>query len=90
MNEKEFLRRFYNMMTAALDELRFYRKIGTVEECQLSMLKEKPLKPILRVSDTVIPSKKYQCCECGDNLIIGNRRCGWCGQFIDWSEETNG
>lgn len=74
----------------ALEEIQQYQAIGSVEECQEAVEKQKPKKPIL----DVIYHQQYYCPNC--ELVIYQKFdkkdkkldvCKWCGQAIDWSAE---
>ena len=70
-----------------LIELKYYRDIGTVEECRAAVEKQKPKQPI----EDIYHNK---CCpNCGWIAFQdewGGRylpHCENCGQALDWSEE---
>ncbi|HJB17531.1 MAG TPA: hypothetical protein IAA05_16090, partial [Candidatus Blautia excrementipullorum] len=61
-----------------------YRAVGTVEECQEAVEKQKPQKALI---ETIYGygEKKYRCPECGETLMgvdIFAGYCKWCGQAI--------
>lgn len=75
----------------ALEKIRQYREIGTVEECREAVEKQKPKEPTVLKQQH---SDSYNCPKCGRNLIL---KCGtdWfggqhykscpnCGQAIQW------
>lgn len=61
-----------------------YRAVGTVEECQEAVEKQKPQKALI---ETIYGygEKKYRCPECGETLMgvdIFAGYCKWCRQAI--------
>lgn len=70
----------------ALEEIRQYRALGTVEELREAMEKQRAKKPKFYAYN-------FYCSKCGN--LVGNKEFGWqrfmycdhCGQSIDWSEE---
>ena len=68
-------------------ELRQYRAIGTVEECQEAVEKQKPKKPLGGVD---IAGNEYMICSyCSAIVEDGGWRadyCPECGQKIRWEE----
>lgn len=67
--------------------LEAYRTIGTVEECQSAVEKQRTKRPIIinrsgRLTD-------FKCPCCGARRIVGikarDEHCGDCGQRLDWS-----
>ena len=61
-----------------------YRAVGTVEECQEAVEKQKPQKALI---ETIYGygEKKYRGPECGETLMgvdIFAGYCKWCGQAI--------
>ena len=73
----------------ALQEIKRYREIGTVEECREAVERQRPKRPIksdLDIEETVIGF--YECPKCKGILcdIPGNRDkfCVECGQAIQW------
>ena len=80
----QMLRESLDMAIKALEEIQQYREIGTVEECQEAVEKQKPQKALI---ETIYGygEKKYRCPECGETLMgvdIFAGYCKWCGQAI--------
>ena len=77
----------YEMAIAALEEIRQYRDIGTVEECKEASEKRKPKKPLGGVD---IAGNEYMICPyCSAIVEDGEWRadyCPDCGQSIRWDE----
>lgn len=76
----------------ALQDIRPYRAIGTVEECRAAVEKQKPKKIEYEGSSTQDGFTHYRmgkCPDCDrwyrntDDIIY----CSGCGQALDWSEE---
>lgn len=63
----------------ALKEVRQYREIGTVEECQEAVEKQKPKKPVLRNDNGKL---RKSCLVCGCFFSPLSRSCPKCGQAI--------
>lgn len=81
-----------NTIIKALEELKQYRAIGTLEECRAAMEKQtaKKVKSISQVKDR----DSYvgligRCPCCGDILEEGTVYCD-CGQRLDWSRDVKG
>lgn len=79
-----------NTIIKALEELKQYRAIGTLEECRAAMEKQtaKKVKSISQVKD----GDSYvgligRCPCCGDILEEDTVYCD-CGQRLDWSTDT--
>lgn len=67
-----------------LQEIQQYRAIGTVDECWEARERQRANKPIKgRVFKSL---GYYQCPICGGLLMLNEKFCSECGQFIDWSE----
>lgn len=78
------MKEFAECCVKAFEENRQYREIGTVEECQEAMEKQKPQKALIEAIYGY-GEKKYQCPECGETLTgvdIFAGYCKWCGQAI--------
>lgn len=81
-------------IVSLLEELERYCKIGTVEECQEAMGKQRAKKPI------EYEDRYYGCPTCGNTLMYkwekyptvlndrlnGLPYCLGCGQRLNWSE----
>lgn len=77
---------------SALKEIQQYREIGSVEECQEAVEKQKPKKVKIKAwSPARCPSCDYELStNVGDGYYkhpIFLERCPQCGQKLDWSEE---
>lgn len=73
-----------NTIIKALEELKQYRTIGTVEECRAAVEKQEPFKP-----ETAGPYIGIGRCKCGVEFLDRKTNyCGNCGQKLDWSTET--
>ena len=78
----------FNIAIAALEDIQQYRAIGTPEECQAAVEKQKAKKPIE-------PDEEYgtfKCPNCGGLIFTEDRfethkYCLLCGQKLDWSDE---
>lgn len=68
-----------DMAIEALKEIQQYRKIGTVEECQEAVEKQKPKKPVLRNDNGKL---RKSCPVCGCFFSPLSRSCPKCGQAI--------
>ena len=74
----------------ALEKIRQYREIGTVEECREAVEKQKPKKPN---RDGMDEQDYYICPNCGadigsiDDYFPRDRCCHECGQAIQWDED---
>ena len=95
LNELDLLLPFINdvdivtIATEALEELKEYRKIGTVDECRAAVEKQKPKKPIKDRTQGIRYTSAYSCPNCGRGFTgtgIANY-CYHCGQRLDWSDE---
>ena len=81
----------------ALEEVRQYREIGTVEECREAVEKQKPKKPRLNYKPKFFGKATYTCPRCGNcrleefaNERQNNNYCWDCGQAIRWGENLEG
>ena len=75
------------MAIDALEEIKKYRAIGTVEECRAAVEKQKERKPI---KYDKMALWDYACPKCGEPLIKTNyeyKYCDMCGQKLDWGDE---
>ena len=93
----QMLRESLNMAIEALEEVRQYREIGTVEECREAVEKQKPKKPkdSLKINPVIDGNGAYVdadmtvyllCPNCGEMVGIEDncdRFCHECGQAID-------
>lgn len=78
----------------ALSDWRQYRKVGTLEECQAAMEKQKAKKPrpidykkyIGIVKNAEYLRGAYWCLNCNQAIKSGTF-CKNCGQKLDWSDE---
>lgn len=72
----------FDAAIAALEEIQWYRGLGTVEECRRAMEKQKPKKPIDDTAFGVCPN-----CHNEFNSELVNeydiKHCIYCGQAID-------
>lgn len=87
----------YNTTINAFQELRQYRAIGTIEECQEAM-ERRSAKPLRKTEAPLIGENirqiQYCCPQCDTILIAGvldkpmipkeNRNCPICGQKLHW------
>lgn len=69
----------------ALEEIKQYRAIGTVEECREATEKQRAKKPV-----TYQQTNRADCPNCG-NTVRGIKEpfgswCSKCGKKLDWSE----
>jgi len=69
-----------DMAESALEEIRQYQAIGTVEECREAREKQIPKKPAMN-------QFYYFCLDCGACRSIRQKHlfCHDCGQKLDWS-----
>ncbi len=78
-----------NSIIKALEELKQYRTIGTVEECRAAVEKQtaKKVKSISQVKDgDSYVGLIVRCPCCGDILEEDTVYCD-CGQRLDWGDE---
>ena len=75
-------------LCVSLYKLEKYERVGTPEEFQVAVEKQKAKKPIIVNEGTML---NFKCPRCGIERIVGrNARedyCGECGQSWDWSDE---
>lgn len=84
----------------ALEEVKQYRQIGTVEECRAAMEKQTAKKPEFvdtrfmhngkHISDGCQLQKCYKCPNCNQHIFHvwdDELYCKYCGQLLDWSDE---
>lgn len=75
----------------AMQELREYKQLGTLEEVRDAVEKQKKKKPIEDSHHGIIHTEVYRCPSC--NGIFSGRGfakyCFHCGQAIDWSEKES-
>lgn len=82
----------HRMAITALEEIKQYRAIGTVEECQEAVEKQRAKKPNLEgdgYADGHMVYDTWICPCCGISYEIDfddYKYCPDCGQRIDWSE----
>ena len=80
-----------NTILVMVEELKQYRAIGSVEECQVAM--EKQTEKKVENSREHIPFEWY-CPTCGNILCDDGWKdteiafCEECGQAIDWNEDN--
>lgn len=78
----------------ALEEVQWYRKIGTVDECREAMEKQTSKEPDYEGDgysngQLVYGTWVCPCCEQRYEVDYDNYEyCPKCGQHIDWSEEN--
>lgn len=75
----------FNRAITALEEIKQYRAIGTVEECREAVEKQRAKKPIIYCG-----TNRADCPNCGNTVRgikgpFGNW-CSNCGKKLDWSE----
>ena len=94
----EEIEKAFDTAISALQEIRRYREIGTVEECRKAVEKQIPKAPIMKSYYEDMPNEEYLCCPtCGDILtdrIPGDNKnfyfhCLNCGQKFDWGEKDD-
>lgn len=68
----------------ALEEIQQYRAIGTPEECQAAMEKQKPKKPVM---DGYCCFESYECPTCHHDISNEQKYCDKCGQKLGDDEE---
>lgn len=78
-----------NTIIKALEELKQYRAIGTVEEYRAAVERQNPIAAITEKEDT--GTTKYICPTCGMYMgwstgTFPARYCWKCGQKLDWSD----
>lgn len=80
---------------SALEEIRQYRAIGTVEECREAIEKQKAKKPNKRPDKYTDLVQHYSCPVCGkyfgqagvhDEILFRKSKYCTCGQSIDWGD----
>ena len=83
-----------NTIIKALEELKQYRTIGTVEECRAAVEKQTARKGIREKIKNGYNRGMHHyycpvCCEKGDlrNKYNVGLYCSDCGQKLDWSDE---
>ena len=80
----------------ALEEICQYRSIGTPEECQAAIEKQKAKKPepidykkyMYSVKNANFLRGAYWCPDC-KHVIRSGDYCEDCGQKLDWSDEDD-
>lgn len=83
------------MAIKALEEIQYYREIGTVEECREARGKQKAIKPIFEINYGDYKSRFA--CTCGKRIVVRHNKgvmdnndapnyCLSCGQKLDWTE----
>lgn len=83
--EREKAIKALSVIIKSINEIRQYRKIGTVAECREAVEKQKPME----IEE--IHVDEYYCPACGsenccDQGIVGDRYCHYCGQAVHQSE----
>lgn len=76
------------------DRLKEYQAIGTPEECQEAMKRQKPMLVRTQISESdfrignIIFRKgtKIHRCPCGKLVSLSCKFCTECGQKLDWGE----
>ena len=83
----------YSMAINALEEVRQYRAIGTVEECRDAVEKQKPKKPIEHRYNNPIArfingdvKTYYNCPNCNALYVERDKTCYKCGQMLNLSD----
>lgn len=79
---------------AAIQELQKYQKLGTYEELEKAVLKQRAKKPIL-IKNPVDDSHDIPVCPTCKSIMVRteiygetiDEHCVSCGQFIDWGKE---
>lgn len=73
----------FSVAIKALEELKQYRKVGTVEECQVAREKQTAMK--MRLGDD--NGRPRHCCNsCGCFVLPTATHCSKCGQKLNWEE----
>lgn len=79
---------------SAIEEIQQYREIGTVEECQEAIEKQKPVKSEDYDEDLFIIHGYFVCPSCGCTIIADefsdHKYCLNCGQALLWEENFGG
>ena len=75
----EEIEKAFDTAISAIQEIRRYREIGTVEECREAVEKQKPKKPVLRNDNGKL---RKSCPVCGCFFSPLSRSCPKCGQAI--------
>lgn len=70
---------------SAMQELQEYKKLGTLEEVQDAVERQKALEPSPMLG---IYGKIYECKECGNELEMYIEYCPFCGQKQKWGEKN--
>lgn len=81
-------------VTQALEEIKLYRALGTVEELKEAREKQVAKKPIIwenKSYEAPVPNDDwgYECPCCGNRDIDYPEHHCECGQALDWSEEDD-
>lgn len=84
----------------ALEEVKQYRAIGTVEECRAAVEKQTAKKPEFvdtrfmnngkHISDGCQLQNCYKCPNCNQHIFHvwdDELYCNHCGQLLDWSDD---
>ena len=75
----------------ALEEVKQYREIGTVEECREAVEKQTPKKPIPLIDQTFGRIYSFMCPYCNYEGLGNNEyrfaRCENCGQKLSWESD---
>lgn len=82
----QMLKESLNMAIEALKEVQQYREIGTVEEYQEAMEKQKKKRPIKILVDPIKYDYDFICPNCRNELDgpAHAEYCHYCGQTIKW------
>ena len=70
---------------SAMQEMRKYKQLGTLEEVQDAVEKQKKERP--RPVLGTFGGEEYECRECGNTVEYMDDYCKWCGKAQDWSEK---
>lgn len=76
-------RKYYKTAISAMQELRMYKELGTLEEVREAVEKQKRKKP------RATTNRCYVCPHCGlvTSIKIKHNYCDACGQHINWSDK---
>lgn len=72
-------------MDEVCQKLAQYEDIGTLEEVQDAVEKQKEERPIAVLG--TFGGEEHECRECGNTVEYMDEYCKWCGKKLDWSEE---
>ena len=80
----EEIEKAFDTAISALQEIRRYREIGTVEECREAVEKQKPKVGIV----TAGKSYPIMCPSCGHKMEFAYHHCIFCGQNLIYYGKT--